>query len=489
MSERWGKYALTSLIARGGMAEVFGAQQLGPSGFVRPVCLKCVRTEYSCDSQFVSMFEAEARIAATLQHPNIVQVLDFDRYEGRLFLVMELVDGWDLRRILARARRLGLAVPLPVVVHIFEGLLLALEHAHGRMVDGMPRPVVHRDVSPHNVLVSVEGVVKLADFGIAKARGLSDATRTGLIKGKLAYLSPEQASGETATPASDLFSAGLVFYEMLSGRRALDGEDDRAIAAQLQHFSPAPIAALADGISSFLDRLLAPEPGQRFPSAEAALSSLRRLGIPGASMKEVGRLVASLRGLTLEQEPKGSIPGAVPSVEPVLELEDIPETHVSNTLRGQKGRCARWPLWVVAVVFSLFLFGGAGFLVGKVSGGLSHNESQALDVASPTTHERAPDEPLFEIRTLSSDTTDALSAQEAPSVPMASGSLSVFVRPWASVAIDGVPRGQTPMKNLRLSAGSHRVLLVNEELGYRRVLEVEIEPGEQEVISHAIPRR
>ncbi|MCU0662688.1 MAG: protein kinase [Myxococcota bacterium] len=502
MGERWGKYELVSLIAKGGMAEVFRAEQLGPAGFVRPVCLKCVRSEYSSDPQFVSMFEAEARIAATLQHPNIVHVSDFDRHEGRLFLVMELVDGWDLRHILARTRQLGLALPLGVVMHLIEALLLALEHAHGRVIDGIPLPVVHRDVSPHNILVSVEGVVKLADFGIAKARGQSDTTRTGIVKGKLAYLSPEQARGEPATPLSDLWSAGLVLYEMLSGRRALGGEDDAALLARLHRFELVPIPGLADGLTGFLTRLLAPLPAQRFQSALAALSALRQLGVPSASMKEVGRLVQGLQSAAPDVGVKEPAPDRAVSPPPPQSLELVPETHGTRPGRTVRQSVRRWPVMAM-VVAAVALLGLSLFWSSRGVEPLA--SKKASDVAPQPTLAPEPAPSIAasaaEIRILPSPTEGPSPARRNPAQTGASstskqtaseskgtGTLSVFVRPWANVVVDGVPLGQTPLKNLRLSAGTHRVELSNEELGYQSTLEVDIDTGAQEVINRTIER-
>lgn len=499
MNERWGKYELTALIARGGMAEVFRAEQLGPSGFVRPVCLKCVRGEYSSDPEFVSMFESEARIAATLQHPNIVHVSDFDRHDGRLFLVMELVDGCDLRQLLARTRQLGLLLPARVAVHVLEGLLLALDHAHNRMVEGSLRPVVHRDVSPHNILVSAEGMVKLADFGIAKARGLSDVTRTGVVKGKLAYLSPEQASGELATPLSDLFSAGLVMHEMLSGQRTRTGEDDRAVAAQLHNFAPAAIPGVSQALSGFISRLIAPAPADRFPSAKAALQALREVGVPAASTHEVGRLVARLRALPDVGAQDAVAPSTFELSEVTfLDYETLPETRMSRPSPFAQKPSPRAVIAAVVIGLATLVIAGGYWSTGRALTPDQRSESEPAPAMSPGPTPVPKTEPVAQIRTLPAALPQegdvAVVAAEADGIsvpqeaPVSVGALSVFVRPWAKILVDGVPRGQTPLKNLRLVAGPHKIMLVNDEIGYRRSFEVELDEGEHEVINRTIPR-
>jgi serine/threonine protein kinase len=231
-----GKYRLDQRLGGGGMAEVFIASTMGAEGFSRRVAIKRVLPGYSENSQFSKMFVSEARLSSRLQHPNIVSVTDFDRdAEGRLFLVMELVEGKDLDAVLGS----GL-LPFPVVNFLLTEMLGGLAYAHDLPAAGDDlRGLVHRDVSPHNVLVSWEGAVKVSDFGIAKARQASEATASIFIKGKPAYMSPEQANGEPLDGRSDLFAVGIMFWEMLVGRRLFVGGDTRSLLAQVL-FSPIP---------------------------------------------------------------------------------------------------------------------------------------------------------------------------------------------------------------------------------------------------------
>ena len=274
------------------MAEVYEAEIIGPAGFAKQVCLKRIRPDLSADDGFVQMFEAEARIAARLHHNNIVSVFDFDRHDGQMFLTMEYVDGCDLNQIIQEAAQASLSLPVEFAVYVMDGLLAALDHAHTGSADGKTQPIIHRDISPHNVLISVNGTVKLTDFGIAKSRGLSDATQIGVIKGKPAYLAPEQVDGRTS-PASDLFSAGLVMYETLTGKRAIRLDRNTPLAAKLAAFQYTPVPWFSDKLNGFLAILLAATPRDRFATAEAARTALKALEIAPTSEKEAAALVQS----------------------------------------------------------------------------------------------------------------------------------------------------------------------------------------------------
>ncbi|HPH69359.1 MAG TPA: serine/threonine-protein kinase, partial [Kofleriaceae bacterium] len=278
----------------GGMAEVFLGSTVGAEGFSRKVAIKRVLPGYSDNPQFSNMFIAEARISSRLVHPNIVSVLDFDRdLENRLFLVMELVDGKDLDALLQTG-----ALPPSVVIHIIAEMLRGLGYAHDLPggADGM-RGVVHRDVSPHNVLLSWEGAAKDSDFGIAKAREASAATASVFIKGKPAYMSPEQANGEPLDGRSDLFAVGIMLWEMLVGRRLFTGGDTRATLAQVLFAQiPKPRGQRAD-VPKDLERvcmkLLERAPNDRYRSAEDAIADLMKCSsAPRAGRDELVALLA-----------------------------------------------------------------------------------------------------------------------------------------------------------------------------------------------------
>lgn len=285
MSGFSGKYRLDQRLGGGGMAEVFLASTVGAEGFSRKVAIKRVLPGFSENPAFSKMFIDEARISSRLSHPNIVSVLDFDRDpEGRLYLVMELVNGKDLDALCSTG-----PLPYPVIIYTISEMLRGLGHAHdlpahpddipitGETIRAM-KGLVHRDVSPHNVLLSWEGAVKVSDFGIAKARTAAEATASVFIKGKPAYMSPEQANGQALDGRSDLFAVGVMLWEMLCGRRLFTGEDTRAtLAAVLFGQIPRP-RQLRPDVPKDLERvtmkLLERDLPARYATAEDAIHDL-----------------------------------------------------------------------------------------------------------------------------------------------------------------------------------------------------------------------
>src|ERR1041384_162934 len=269
-----GKYMIDRHLGGGGMAEVFLACTVGAEGFSRRVAIKRVLPGYSRNAQFATLFVAEAQLTARLQHPNIVSVLDFDRdHEGGLFLVMELVEGTDLEGLLATG-----ALPFPLVIYVVTEILRGLAYAHDLPGEHGIRGIIHRDISPHNVLLSWQGAVKVSDFGIAKAREAPGATASLFIKGKPAYMSPEQARGEPLDGRSDLFAVGVMLFEMLCLHPLFRAETTAATLTRLLTARiPSPREVRSDipeDLSRVVSTLLAREREQRFPNAHAALSAL-----------------------------------------------------------------------------------------------------------------------------------------------------------------------------------------------------------------------
>jgi serine/threonine protein kinase len=228
------RYRVQRKIASGGMAEIFLALQQGVEGFQKQVVLKRILPAYSSDPHFVRMLVDEAHIASTLNHGNLVQVLDLRHSGSEYFLVLEFVDGWSLEQVRRRAAKAKLKLPLPIALSVVGSLCRALAYVHTRTRDGQPLGIIHRDVTPQNVLVSVEGEVKLADFGIAKALGRREKSATGIIKGKFAYMSPEQAAGQSLDHRSDLFSVGTVLYLLTTGKKPFDGDTDLDVLAKVR---------------------------------------------------------------------------------------------------------------------------------------------------------------------------------------------------------------------------------------------------------------
>ena len=264
------------------MAEIFLASQQGHEGFQKPVVLKRILGTIYSDPQFRNMLIDEAHISMSLTHSNIVQVLDLGLAGGRYFLVLELVDGWDLGQILQRARGAGLPLPSELAVFVATEVCRALSYAHAkRGPDGQPLGIVHRDISPNNVLISEHGEVKLADFGIAKAMNKREQTGTGVVKGKVSFMSPEQALGRSIDARSDIFSLGTLLYLMLVGIRPFDGSTDLETLLRVQRgdFKPPRRVRpdLLPELGQIIDRAMRFLPDERYPTADDMLVDLERV--------------------------------------------------------------------------------------------------------------------------------------------------------------------------------------------------------------------
>jgi serine/threonine protein kinase len=275
----FGKYRLLEPIASGGMADVWRAEVTGAEGVVKEVALKLVRGEHAARSDFVRMFVQEARLASRLGHANVVQVFEFDQVDGRYYIAMELVRGRHLGHVAERARELGIRFGVARAAQVGADVARALAYAHRLSEGGRPVGLVHRDVSPHNVLVSFEGEVKLADFGIARAMDHGGLTEPGTLKGKVAYMAPEQARGAAVDARADVFSLGVVLWELCAGRRLFARDTEAATLAALLSDEPvSPPSAWNDEIPPELDReilgALEREPERRTRSAQDLATAL-----------------------------------------------------------------------------------------------------------------------------------------------------------------------------------------------------------------------
>jgi serine/threonine protein kinase len=275
-----GKYELVSEIGSGGMAVVWEGLLHGANGFRKPVAIKRILREVRGFPDVVEMFVEEARVGAMLRHPNIVDTSDFGADErGHHYLVSELVRGLDFGKLTQSFGRDG--VPWMLVAAIAIEVLRALEAAHSRLDEsGQPAPIVHRDVTPSNILLDQRGLVKLVDFGLARAMDRTRRTRPDIVKGKLSYLAPELLWGHESSPASDLFSLGVVLWEALAGERLFDAETD-LLVVELVRATRVPLLSarrpdLPLGVVTTIHRALERHPEQRFPSARAMLTELAR---------------------------------------------------------------------------------------------------------------------------------------------------------------------------------------------------------------------
>ncbi|MDH3773916.1 MAG: protein kinase, partial [Deltaproteobacteria bacterium] len=275
---RFGKYLILDKIATGGMAELFRAKITSVEGFEKLVAIKKILPNLTQDSNLVNMFIDEAKLAAMLTHQNIVQIYDLGSMEGVYFIAMEYIHGKDLRVLSNKSKEKGLPLPLEYALYITSRICSGLDYSHNlKDFQGNPLKLIHRDISPQNILVTYEGEVKIVDFGIAKVARKTADTREGLIKGKVAYMSPEQAAGKTIDHRSDIFSAGILLYEMITGVRMFEGADlnvlDRVRKADFQT-AETVVSDLSAEVSEILRRALAKTPNRRYKSCVAMLADL-----------------------------------------------------------------------------------------------------------------------------------------------------------------------------------------------------------------------
>lgn len=275
----YGRYRLLGPIATGGMSEVFRATRTGVEGFEKVVAVKRILPHLSSNEDFVDMFVQEAKMVAPLSHPNIVQIFDLGRVEDSYYIAMEFVEGRDLRAILKRSRSAGKRLSVDLAALVVMKVGAALEYAHRQKdAEGNELRIVHRDVSPQNILVSNEGEVKLVDFGIAKAATKASHTDSGSLRGKLLYMSPEQAWGRPLDKRSDIFSLGAVFYEMLTGHLLFSGRSDKSILERVREARFAKPSSLNRAVPIELEavvtRALQKNPDNRYADAAEMLADL-----------------------------------------------------------------------------------------------------------------------------------------------------------------------------------------------------------------------
>jgi serine/threonine-protein kinase len=526
-----GRYTVLRQVGAGGMAELFLAERAAAEGARRRVVLKRILPAFARDPDFRELFVHEARIAMQLSHVNVVQVYDFGEAEDTYVLEMEYVEGCDLRALLRARKALPLGAALRVTIEILRGL----DYAHRRAsADGMPLAIVHRDVSPGNILLSREGEVKLTDFGLARSRERL-GTSVGGVKGTFAFMAPEQACGLPVDARADVFAAGAVLYASLVGRSPFESDGpvatlDRVRAAR---FAPLSEVALelpaARALDPVLARALALDPGARFASAAAMREALEELARTQGERLEPDVLGALVRAVVAaESAHHVPAPGtataraARPAEPPPASASDrsvSPAPDVGRTRplaprrrRPSIGARATWAagglcaLGLVAIV-ALRSAPRAGGVVGAVapaSGGRSPSAAAALGASGragvtppdPSTPgspapraaaaeraKAAPDEPLA--APTAPVRMDAPAGHARP--PRAY--LTVSADPWAYVAVDGRRRGTTPLQDLVLSPGAHEVTFENPPLGVTRKTLVRLRPGERKTVIEQLAER
>jgi eukaryotic-like serine/threonine-protein kinase len=489
----FGKYEIQHRLAIGGMGEVFYAVQKGVPGFERAAILKSLLPDLASQEGFIDQFLDEARVAATLNHPNVVSIYEVGQWNGTYFIAMEYIRGRNLSQLIRRALENQQRVPPMVVARIIRDAAGGLDHAH-RATDtsGRPLNIVHRDISPQNIMVRDDGVTKVVDFGIASASNRATRTATGALKGKLAYMAPEQIVSRDLTGAVDQYALGVVFWEMLTSRRLFKADSDMLIAKKvLEEQIPAP-STLAPDISPVLDdivmRMIQRDIHQRFPSCSAVAAALeqvvtantppsgespvtsfmRRLGTEDLVVKvrpsapsAAGNFVISLKSAAQEGTPS-EVDVMVPTaaiLPPVAPADEAPP--------GSRRRMV-----AVALVAALGLIGFG------VSRAISP-PSVMVEVDSGA--------PVVAIEPPKPEVVDAGPA--VVEVPKAPGKLRVSSAPaGAALRLDGRPMGATPQE-FEVSPGVPHYLMF-EKAGFKDVeQELTVEPGESRNVMVKLEQR
>lgn len=373
--KRFGKYLLVDKLPPGGMSQLYKAKITGVQGFEKLIAIKTILPHLSDERELITSFIDEAKLAALLHHQNIVQIYDFGNMEDTYFISMEYLFGQDLRYILRKSKEKELPLSLEFALYVASRICAGLDYAHNlKDFQGRPLSLIHRDISPQNIIVTHEGEVKIVDFGIAKAARRTTVTQVGMIKGKIAYMSPEQASGKTIDHRSDIFSTGILLYEMVTGKQMFTGADTLQVLAKVSkaEFEPPEVAqsGLPPKIYDILHKALRKDSEDRYPSCGEMLADLEecmfqlnmRPTTRGLSryMKELFREEIALEGeamkeavcVATEEEPPPK--KTEKPVEKLEELEDkfieTPKTKRRAFLYGMIGAAL---VIIVVVVYAL----------------------------------------------------------------------------------------------------------------------------------------
>jgi len=539
--DRFGKYRVLRRISSGGMAEVYLCRLTGEEGFRKRVALKVVHPRHADDPRFRELFAREARLAASLSHPNLVQVFDFGREGDAHFLAMEYVEGWNLAQAAEQARQLHVPISPDAWRHWVDGIWSGLAYLH-------EKGVVHRDVSPANVLVARNGAVKITDFGISRVAGDGQADE-GTRAGKSGYLAPERIRGEGATSSSDLFAAGVISVELLLGRRLFEGDGPEETLDWIRRFDARtlPLPGVSPELAGVLRKSVAALPADRYPRAAGFLVELARVGPPPASAPVMADFWDALFPVPQEEETAPD-PAAEPESRPAM-VKEPGERY------GGRGRTVQAG---AAAVFAAVIVGGVLLwkevrqrptidaapasvapvvpvvpvppVAPAVAPAVPAERKSSLRESPPRVIPRNPDPPatpdmpvarLVRIETdppgasvllesgesigktpLQMDVAslagrkvvlskDGYERQSVPADALAAGPAfraelqpligtveAIQAIPWAKVYLGNRLLGETPLTAVRLPAGEQRLRFVNEPLGIDQVKIIVVRPGD-----------
>ena len=510
MTDSSGRYQLQDRIAIGGTAEVFRALLMSGDGSQRPVVIKRVLPQFARDERFRRLFDEEARVAMGVDHPNIVGVLDHGTMGETCFIAMELVEGKNLAQLLTSARDRGRELPTGLAAYVTAQVGEALSFIHHRTSSGgTPLKIIHRDVSPQNILVSWAGEVKLTDFGIAKSIVRQEKTVDGTLRGKLEYMAPEQARLSEVDHRADIFSLGCVLYEMIQGAPPFRGDNELETLERLRRgvmeISPMELPT-EELLVQVLVRALALRREDRYQKARELVGDLdlfierqaRPLGpeVLALWVKEVATAasppavnavdlaVQRLLGQSVDEPPPAPVATSVfasapPAAEP-------PRAAAPGATAEPTARAPRKPLNLVLLVVAAL--GSCGWLLWAY-----HHFTQE-DRPTPVASVRpdARPSPALPARPppgdLGSGPTPAPPAgtdkpRRSKPRPRATGSITINSLPWSRVRLDGKAVGDTPVVRLRLTAGKHRLELLSPKGKVRKSLRIEVPVGRNKTYS------
>jgi serine/threonine protein kinase len=536
--EQYGPYKRIRRLGIGGMAETFLAVQRGAAGFEQRVCMKFILPGYRGNADFKRLFLREASIAASLRHSNIVGVIDVDAAVG--YMVLELVDGVDLRTLLNAAP--GRKLPPELAALVTVELCKALAYAHGRFRRGQPDGIVHRDVSPSNVLISYAGEVKLTDFGVARAMSADVEPLSTTVKGKLCYMSPEQARGQLLDGRSDLFAVGVMFYELLCGRRPFDGNSDAETLLRVTSGQFTPLRQVAPevppGLTHIVERLIQRDREQRYASADDCIDALSTLAPRLTSFRDLGNMAKAARphetlaGVDIEAL-EALEHAADGQSSMLLQTQALPgntlppraaqpahhEPYVAPVTRSQTTLpTVHRNAWIaLAVSFTLLLVVGFAWATR-----LSQQRQETLALAALNTvrpAEMRPVEPPLPVQPSAAqyaptpaplpgaggsniemiplvaandpppaqpvrvEPADApLRQRAAATVSRPDATLDVGVVPWGKIWIDNHLYGWTPLRGIKLHPGRH-LIGAGVDASQQVRKHINLKPGEQAVLT------
>ena len=509
VSQRVGRYEVVARLAVGGMAEILLGRLTGPSGFERSVVIKKILPQLALDAPFVNMFLDEARIAAGIVHPNVVQHYELGRDGDDLFLVMEYLEGETLSSLARRARSRGRALDMDLCAYIVAEACAGLHAAHElRSPDGLPQNLVHRDISPQNVFLTYSGGVKILDFGIAKAADRITKTEAGELKGKFGYMSPEQARGESLDRRSDIFALGIVLYEITTQLYLFKRSTQAATLKAVLEHRIAPPSALVDNYPTRLEticmRALALDREDRYQTAmdmrRDLLEAARDLGADAMLEEALARTMRSLfddrivlKQTMLQRVRSGGTVGEIPTPE----VDESVEFPAAESLSSAVGFPASPPATPMMPQPPLrrsgrrVIIGGAiavavGLLAGVAGWSMWPGAEEHASAASPTRTAAVVADQVMEEPTEPPPPPAPVPIEQHPSAQV---TVSVASSPEkARVLVGGDDRGETPV-DIELTRGDEPVTITVRREGYGEVHEEIVPTVDQHLRVHLEPER